>query len=280
MKKAQRVLIFLLLLIFVYNFCSCRKSIDEIEQRFAQYKADNNVVAVLDDSVFYFYDHTLHLKDIANDEEPNKGYLFLQNKLFFSTSKKNAMFDYTFCVYECDIYGNNKKMIFEKSGYKTHPWATANNGLFYLEYYESNAMDKSSRKIDSYDVIKGAYENVSIGEDVSLSDYKKASNGKYTFNYEKDVLTITDTQTESKYKIDNNTLCESDFGESLIGLDCAFFDHKATNDGRIYLVYRIKFNGPPYPYIICEYIPDIGEVVFKSFFSASDVQYIKVENVR
>lgn len=261
------------------SLSSCRTSTDQLEQKFAKYPSDKNVVAVLDNSIFYFTDHILNLRNIVKDEVPNHGYLFLDGKLYFSVSKQNAALDFSFLVYECDVYGNNLELVFEKHGYKTKPWATGKQSVLYLEYYETNALDNSSRVIDSYNISTGVYENVSNGDGSSLEDYRKDTDEKYTFQFENSVISITDTQNNENYKISDKTLHESDFGDILIDLDYSFYGYNETNSGKIYLVYRIKSNGSQYPHFICEYIPNTDEVVFKSLFFSNDVETISVESI-
>jgi hypothetical protein len=252
-----------------------------LEKKFSNYESDDNVVAVLDDTVFYFTDHTLDLRDIiGGNEEVNKGYLFLDNKLYFSTSKQSGMFDFSFFVYECDLYGNDKKLVFEKHGYKTKPWALGKQGIIYIEYYESSALDASSRKIDSYNIIDGIYASVTSGANSSLSDYEKSVNENFLLKIENDILTIMDVQKSENYIIDKEKLGRSEFGEVLNDLEYSYYKCTLTDNGQIYLMYRIKSNGYPYPHFICEYIPSTDEIVFKSFFFADDIESIIVENVK
>ena len=107
-----RIVSVFLLLILSLHFTSCKTNTAELEQKFEKYQSDTPVVAVLDHSTFYFSDHTLSLSDLADGEDPNDGYLFMNGKLYFSTSKQNGALDYSFFVYECDVYGNNKTLVF------------------------------------------------------------------------------------------------------------------------------------------------------------------------
>ena len=239
------------------SFASCGPSKDELEQRFDAYSPDDNVVAIWDGQEFYFADHTLKLYNIIENENLNGGYLFANDRLFFSTSRQNGITDYSFLVYECDYYGNNKKLIFEKSGYKTHPWATADKNMFYVEHYNKNTFDKSSRIIDSFDIISGEYITVSEENNKKLSDYKKNTKKNYVCNYSADFTEIINNDKNTKYRIDNESLLNSDFGEALKGLDYScytFLIFEKNGKDQIYLIYRIKSNTQDY---ILKYIDSI-----------------------
>ncbi len=272
--------IFLMLLIL--SFASCGPSGEELKQRFDAYSPDDNVVAICDGREFYFADHTLKLYNIIENEDLNNGYLFANGKLYFSTSRENGAFDFSFCVYECDYYGNNKKLIFEKSGYKTHPWATADKNTFYVQHYEKNAFDESSRIIDSFDIISGEYITVSEGNNKSLSDYQKNTKKNYFCNRSTDFIEIINNDKNTKYCIYNEMLLNSDFGEALKGLD--YFNYKflvfeENGKDQIYLIYRIETNNGLYPFFICQFIPETNTVEFKSFFFATDIEVIYMEYI-
>ena len=92
MKQRLISISLIVLLVISLASCSSEKYIHELKTRFEGFSADSNVIVVLDDSVFYFADHTLSLSDITDDEELNNGYLFWDGKLFFTTVKQNGGF--------------------------------------------------------------------------------------------------------------------------------------------------------------------------------------------
>lgn len=257
--------------------CSLHADDDEIENRFESYPEDSNVVAILDASVFYFSDHTLRLADISNGEDPNGGYLFADGKLYYSTTRENGIFDFSLFVYSCDLYGNDRTLLFEQHGFKTHPWATGKDGVLYFEHYSTNAMDASARVIDSYNVSTGEYQTEGIGKTISLSDYRKDADGKYLCTTEGEILSVVDPQKNMTYTIDTVALPNDAFRGSLEGIQYGFYDFYATMDGRIFLVYRIESNGFPYPHFVCEYIVDSNEVEFKLLYFADDVEVFQIE---
>lgn len=277
MMKIRNMLIVLLVML-VLNFSSCSPNTNELKKKFEKYTFDNNVIAVLDSSRFYFADHTLNLRDIVNDEEPNRGYLFLDGKIFFSTSKQNGIRDYSFLLYECDTYGNNKKLIFEKHGYKTKPWAIGEQSVFYIEHHMTNALDASACIIDSYDIRTGAYETVETGKDVSLSDYKEKHNKNYLIKINDGIFEIAFLDTNTVICVNEEMLSKSSFAEGLDGINYSPAHFDVIND-HIYLTYKVDVVDLSYPHIICEYIPETNEIVFKSLLFLDDIEVISIEYI-
>lgn len=277
MKKWMITIGLLILFVLSLASCSTEPNEDELKKRFENYTPDGNVVVVLDSSTFYFADHTLSLRDIADGESPNNGYLFMDGKLYFSTSKENGPFDFSLYVYICDLYGNDKQLVFEKHGYKTHPWATGNQGRLYIEHFTTNAVDASSRVIDSYNVVTGVYQTEATGETVGLSDYQKSAAGAYSYVFEGGVLSVTDAQQNKTYTMHTSAFVSQAFGEALEGLDCSFSGFYASANGRMFVLYRIESGGSAYPHLVCEYLPDNNEVVFGSLCFAEDVAAFYIE---
>ncbi len=264
MKLCKRINVLFLLIVLTVILCSCQNHYDDINKRFEKYSSDCDVVAVLDDCTFYFFDHMLDLRDLVNENEaPNQGYLFLDNALYFSTTKENGLFDYSISIYRCDIYGNNKTLIFEKHGYKTHPWSVGNQDTLYFEHYSTNAFDVSAKVIESYNVITEVYEQKANSEDVSLSDYQKDKSVDSKIN----VTHIIDKTKEQ-------------FSEALTGLDYSYSASKFLS-GRLFIIYRIEEPaGGLYPHFICEYVPETDEVNFKSLVFTYDMEFIDVEYLK
>lgn len=277
MRKRLIMILFIVLLVLSLPACSFDRDVDEIKKRFESHTPDGNVVAVLDNSTFYFADHTLRLRDIADGEEPNDGYLFSNGKLYFSTTKENGIFDFSLYVYECDLYGNNKHLVFEKHGYKTHPRATGNQEMLYVEHYTTNALDTSARVIDSYNVFTGVYQTMATGNTAHLSDYKTDVKGIYLSAFEDGVLSIVDVQKNTTYIFDPVTTVSGAFDEELDGLDYSFCGFYAATNAKIFLVYRIESTGSQYPHLVCEYIPDVEQVGFSFLYLADDITTFYIE---
>ena len=256
------------------NLSSCGVEADALKAKFAGNAADNSI-AVVWESTFYFADHTLELADIVTGETPNHGYWFMDDKLYFSTHKELGTANYSLLIYTCDIYGNNKQLVFEQQGYKTVPWTVGNDGVIYVEHYEDNAFKSSSRRIDAYNIKTGTYDTVTTGENAGLSDFAPAQKGTYTSTFEDSVLTITDPLKNTQYTIDGALLHNSNFGDVLADLDYGYYSMYAAN-GRIWLLYRIESGAPPYPYFVCEYLPSENEVVFSALLFVVDCEGLKM----
>jgi len=272
-KRFIKINTLLLLMIIITALCSCENHYDDIKKRFEPYLSDDNVVAVLDDCVFYFTDHTLDLRDIVSDDErPNQGYLFLDKTLYFSTTKQTGFFEHSVCVYTCDLYGNEKSLIFEKHGYKTHPWAVGKNSVLYFEYYNTHSFDETERVIDSFDVLSGAYELEETGKNADLSNYRNQSKGKA--EYSNNAITWVDPEDCKTHFIDLSKLDSLD--EALNGLDYSYSGGTVFSE-RLFLIYRIEESaGGLYPHLICEYVPETSEIRFKSLVFTYDIAPIKV----
>ena len=268
-----------LLLILSLTFTSCKTNTAEYEQKFEMHQSETPVVVVLDGLMFYFAGQTLDLRDLLDDEELNGGYQFIDQKLYFSTSKENGLFDFSLSVYRCDMDGSNKVLIFEKDGYKTHPKAIGSKGMLYIEHYEGTAFDSSSKRIDLYNIFSDTYENVSLGDVASLSSYKNNKIDLYSFNFANDVLNIVNIQNSKNYKIDYEFLQKSEFGEALTDLDCSYESYHVTEGGQIYLLYRIQTSTPLYPFFLCEFIPQENKVDFCFLFFAYDVVGFDIESI-
>ena len=276
--KAHMVTISLILLLSLsLTSCSTKPSADELKKRFEIHTPDRNVVAVLDSSSFYYADHTLRLRDIANGEELNNGYLIVDGKLYFSTTKENGTFDFSLYVYTCDSYGGDKHLVFERHGYKTRPWVTGNQEHLYIEHYATHAVDASARTIDSYNVVTGVYQTESTGETVCLSDYEKDPKGVYSCIYEDGILSIVDSQKDTTYSVNPTALVSDTFNEELNGLDCSFCGFYSADNEKMFMLYRIDSNGPQYPHLVCEYILESNEAVFKLLFFADDITTFHIE---
>lgn len=270
MKKCLITIVSLMLLVSILTSCAPDPSEEELRNRFASYSPDNSVVAVLDYSTLYFADHKLALDNIAGDEDPNNGFLFVDKKLYFSTTKENGPHDFSLYVYFCDLYGNNAQLVFEKHGYKTHPWAQGNQGKLYFEHHTTNGFDASARVIDSYDVVTGVYQTEATGKNVYLSDYQKKARGPYSCTFEENVVQVLDEKENVTYTIEPEALLSHTFSKELEGLQWEYSGFYATDNGKMFLLYRINTNWPPYPHILCEYIPETNEVVFSLLYFAYD----------
>ena len=278
MKKCLITILSLILLVSILTSCAAGPSEEELRKRFEGYTPDKNAVAVLDYSTFYFADHELNLNNIAEGEDLEIGFVLADGKVYFATSKQNGLFgDYSLYVYSCDFYGNNKQVVFEKHGYKTGFGVRANQGKFYFSHHTTNGFDASSQVIDSYDVVTGVYQTEATGKDANLSDYQKKACGSYSCTYEGDVLRVVDEAKNTTYTIAPESLFGGTFSKELEGLKWEYSGFYATDNGKMFLLYSVNTNWPPYPHILCEYIPESNEIVFSLLYFAHDIIGFRIE---
>ena len=276
MKKCLLTIVSLMLLVSILTSCAADPSEEELRSRFVSYSPDNNAVAVLDYSTFYFADHEFDLHDLTDGEDLSVGYVIVDETVYFSTTKQNSFSDYSLYVYSCDLYGNNKQLVLEKHGYKTALGIRGNQGKLYIDHNTTNIFDATSLVIDSYDVVTGVYQTEATGENASLSDYEKDSHGPYPYTYEGDVLRVVDEAKNTTYTIAPESLFGSTFSKELEGLKWEYSGFYATDNGKMFLLYRIN-TWLPYPHILCEYIPETNEVVFSLLYFAYDYVPFTIE---
>ena len=276
MKKCLITILSLILLVSIFTSCAADPSEEELRNRFASYPPDNNVVGVIRPSIFYFADHELDLNNIVNEGEADNDYLFIDGKLYFSAIKEINSHNYSLYVYSCDLYGNNKQLLLEKHGYKTPPHMEGNNGKMYFQHYTTNVFDASARVIDSYDVITGAYQTEVTGKEYELLDYQKKPQGMYSCTHEGDILRVLDEEKNVTYTIEPEALLYSTFNKELEGIELEYSGFCATDNGKMFLLYR-SASWPPYPHLVCEYIPETNEIIFSLLYFPYDLTGFFVE---
>lgn len=276
MIKRKAALTSLILCLF-FVFCSCNDITEEIIGEFSKYDGDNNVVLVIDSKGFYFNNRTIYLDKLNLDGEPDGGYILTDDKLYFSFSRENGLFDFSFLVYECDLLGNNVNLIYQNDSYKTHTWSKAKGTKIYLEYYTNTVFDANSKRIDCFDVVTGIYTNVGNGKEDTLSDFVVKTQDKYKYEIINDSFEVEDLSENRKYRIDEDVLRKSDSGRSLLKFEyslqrCDFFNED------IFLTYSIashSFSGNPI-FVIYSYNAECEEVSFKSLVMPYDYTPISI----
>lgn len=265
MKKIVNALAVLILLLFLSPLILIlvspliREDTTQIaKDEFSKYYNGRNSVVLRIDCSLYFEEYTMNINKLEIKGEENGGLMIESDKLIFSTSKENAPFDFSLYIYECDLDGENLSCIFEKDGYKTHPWGYALEKTFYIEHYFSS-LESKSKQIDTYNVAKKEYKNIAQGKDCSLSDYIMEE----TSNYECDILedksakseyfTIKDKLTKEEKIVDDDFLSSTIYIESMEKFK---FGPKRVDisRGHILLTYSIGAgDGWNYPHLIFEY---------------------------
>ena len=266
----------------------------DLEQRFAEFSPDENVVGVYENREFYFTDHTLDLEDLFENETGDNGYMFYNDMLYFATTRENAdesLGNFSLFIYSCDYYGNDKSLVFERHGYNSRPIVNGSQGGFCIRH--EPARSSSGERmclIDTYDVCSGEYETIGTGRgELCYMHYMHftGDHSYYTlcsFTQEYGPV-ILDPQGNIVCDLDKQMLLDSEFGEAMDGLKYRFYRYYVRDD-HIYIIYEIFWNGFPntflrgtYPQLICEYIPERNEVVFSRLFFPWDCEPIGVEYI-
>lgn len=123
----------LFLTVFTLLLTSCRQDTTQLaKDEFSKYyNGKDEVVLHIEDNL-YFENYALELNDLVKGNEHNNGLIINQRNFFFSTSKENSMFNFTFNIYESNLQGTDIKLVYSKDGFKTHPWAYAIDDVFYI----------------------------------------------------------------------------------------------------------------------------------------------------
>lgn len=262
-KKSITILLFLLC--FALIGCNIEDTTNQAIDEFSKYQKTEDVVLVVDDKILYFSTHTIDIRDLIDNEEeyPNGGYLVTKDKIYFSTTIENYMFNFTFSVYECDLNGKNKTRLFKMDNLVTSPDVVANNMVFYLEHYKENALEETSRVINSYDIINSVYGQVASGKECTISDYRPRNKSDYQGKLldkpyiplfkDNSYYEITNTKTNEVKIVGKEFIEKTKYIESLQKFN---YETKRIDisNGHILLTYKLDAgNGMNYSYLVFEY---------------------------
>ncbi|MBQ9781241.1 MAG: hypothetical protein IJW00_09920 [Clostridia bacterium] len=249
---------------------SCAVSEDDIKQAFTLYTPSKNVVLVVDDEVLYFSDHMLELGTLTEDSEPNLGYVILNQKVYFSTVRSNGLFDFSLLIYECDLYGNGLKLLYQEDGFQKHPWAKGEGSKIYCQ---------CDNTIASYDVLTGIYAEETDGQIQSLSDVERIVDQKYSVSQDGDILAIVNKETSVSATIDLTDLKEDELFQVLQNMSFKYQRVDISNQ-RILLTFRIDSgNQSLFPILTVEFDFDTQEIRFASLHFVYDYENIDVRYV-
>ena len=252
----------LFLTVFTLLLTSCRQDTTQLaKDEFSKYyNGKDEVILHIEDNL-YFENHALELNGLLKGNEYNNGLIINQRNFFFSTSKENSMFNFTFNIYESNLQGTDIKLVYSKDGFKTHPWAYAIDDVFYIEYYSNNALDPESKLIDSYTISTGIYENISSGKDCSLSNYsQKEEQSRYSIEVIENIspqehgkFIVTDLEKGLSNIIDDEYLRNTIYIEAMEKFNYSPKRVDISN-GHILLTYGIGAgDGWNYPHLVFEY---------------------------
>lgn len=262
------LLFFTILTLFL---TSCRQDTTQLaKDEFSKYfSGKDEVVLIIDDNI-YFENYTLDLNGIVENNEHNNGLIITKNNIFFSTSEQKSMFNHTLNIYESDLQGTEINLLYSKDGFKTHPWAYAINGSFYIEHHSNHALDLDSTLIDKYTISTGTYENVACGKDCSLSDYVPKEQSGYTVEVIENIspqehgkFIITNSETGIVKTIDDEYLKNTVYIESMEKFNYGPKRVDISN-GHILLTYGIGAgDGWNFAHLVFEYDFDTNTIEYK-----------------
>ena len=275
----------LFLTVFTLLLTSCRQDTTQLaKDEFSKYyNGKDEVVLHIEDNL-YFENYALELNDLVKGNEHNNGLIINQRNFFFSTSKENSMFNFTFNIYESNLQGTDIKLVYSKDGFKTHPWAYAIDGVFYIEHYSNNALDLESKLIDSYTISTGIYENISSGKDCSLSDYsQKEEQSRYSIEVIENIspqehgkFIVTDLEKGLSNIIDDEYLRNTIYIETMEKFNYSPKRVDISN-GHILLTYGIGAgDGWNYPHLVVEYDFVLNKLEYKLLAFPFDSVHVEI----
>lgn len=230
------LLLFLIMRILV-NKTDIKYNIDDIKNDFSQYNIDKNVV-ILSHNQLVFDNYIVDFNNINLDEDV-VNIEVCKNKIIFVTVVKDKK-HYNMHIYECDLHGENIKLIMSNKNLITNPNFYSINNIMYIQHYTNKGLfNDDSRVIDAFDLSSYEYKNVSMGEAIELSDYKK--NKLYNINYSNDKIEINVKKTNKDIVIDNDILNNTIYYENLKEYDFKL-DKAFEYNGHIYVSF-VSFIG-------------------------------------
>ncbi|HAU87210.1 MAG TPA: hypothetical protein DCW90_17505 [Lachnospiraceae bacterium] len=267
------------ILLLCLSLSSCQKDTIRMQEDFSLYEGNQEVVCVLDNRIFYFPDRVLNLYRVDVQGEANRGWLFIQDRLYFSVTYEEKKYErYTFAIYSCDLYGNQLEKVFEKEGFQTHPWARGIDGKIYWEYAVKPAWRNENRRMDAYDIATKTYTHVAEGE--------KATHFPTTSRYEElykvkkygRTFELSNISTAQILKITEDTVKNTPCGSAM-----ETWEYRAKQvdfcDGRIFCTYQLKntdLSSWGCPVVVMEYHPETDCLTFCLFSYLDDTEITQV----
>lgn len=277
------VFIITMLVVSMLLLGSCSNNIQDRKDEFSQYAEENEIALVYEDRILYFDSHSVELEALTGKGEEANGGVFIEDeKIYFTTTVENGWFYYGLKVYECDLYGNDLKLLFQKDDYKTYCRTCIVGKSVYISYNLKNAFSKSSEMIDMYDIETGEYKNIDSGEECSLSNYLPIKTSSYEFNIvdhsSADYFEIQNMNNGEKKIVDNEFMKNTIYFDSLqkFGYNAMRAD---VVDGHIYLTYSIGVDGfvkVSYPHLVFEYDFENDSLQYKMLAFLPDSYHVEV----
>ena len=254
MKICKCSLTFMLLIAMILGLTACNRHDRSPElhklvmDEFAKYDAQNSVAVIHDDENIYLGNRTVNLKEIieydANFISINNALIFNSHLYFIAVTREEtdaSIFSKSlrsFLIYECDMNGQNLKLLFEMNGLKevkTREW----RGVFYITY-----TDESGETAISYDLFTKTKTVLESGDSCDVSKFIPPFAKKYLVEEEKNTFLITNIETNNQYVIDESFLKNTPYFDSFNGFDyvASRYSYIPYDNEKIILVYYINPN--------------------------------------
>ena len=241
---------------------------------FKEFHTENDLAYIYKGCV-HFNTHSFDLDYLISKNETipinkaffvhREGFLFKKDKIYFSVRREDKLYrEYSFLIYECDLYGNNMQLVYEKNGYKSDIYAYSvivKDKIFYIEYSvkSDTAKDGYATQIDTYDLSTGTYTSaIARGEDCSLEDYYEKNESWQMVDKEQDYFEILLPGETESIIIDKEFMNATVYGNVMNKYDYPPPHKWGIVDGRVLLVY-----GNPGFYVVFEYDVENHELIYK-----------------
>lgn len=280
----RREFIYIIFIFLICFFVSCSEDTTELANvEFSKYQnGENEVVLMIDYYNLYFDNHTVKLNDIDRTLR-SQTIMFYNNKIYYISYEHydGDLDSILISIKSCDYYGNDIITVFSKKinvkNFNNIDEKIINN-IYYIEYKINNIVF-----IDSFDVAKGEYKNVTSGKNCSLSDYEKEVEYKYYIEVVKNSspeehghFVLTNLKTNETIIIDDEFLNNTIYIESMKKFNYGPSRVDVSND-HILLSYGIGAgDGWNYSYLIFEYDFSTNSFEYKALVFPYDTVPIEI----
>ncbi len=260
--------------------CSKRCDVEEVRAEFNQYQIDSDIAIVYNDAIIYFNDHSVRFSNLTKHYDDYGPYLWhiSQEYIYFADIYKNDnnKNNSNIVLYQCNLYGENLQIVYEKSNVKSGWWLkNRDDSIFYFTYTINNIT-----YIDSYDASTETLESIVANDKCKREDYVKGKEREYDINRKRDKASITKKNSSETFVVDNNYLKTTPYYESINRFPYEL-EHVIETKGRIFFFYRFVTEGffeinASYTFVIFEFFYETKEMSYKYLIQADDIEALIV----
>ena len=247
---------------------------------FAPFSCSEEVALVIDEIVM-FENRIVDLEKLAKGENEffANGYVLYDGKIIYSTTGEKDDGHFV-AFYECDLFGNNKTLVFEKK-LKTNAETLINGEMAYIKHYSSEWKVSKNKIIDSYNIKTGEYKTVSEGDNgIILSDFATWNTPDDNYCVEKKdgdtkYFEITNKKTQEKKLVDSAFLENTKYAQVIKKWRAEAMRYDISN-GRILLTYSISAGSMHVPHLIFVYDFENHEIKYGSLVFPYDTTPVEI----